>query len=58
MRHRTIWSTSSDTYQVFEIQKDTSSKMYIQSDLINNIDHMHISGTETSSVILSQSLKK
>ena len=25
---RTPWSTSSDTHQVVEIQKDTSTKMY------------------------------
>ena len=27
---------------------------HFKSDLINNMDHMHISGTEASSVILSQ----
>ena len=31
---------------------------HFQSDLINNIDHMHISGTEPSSVILSQKYLK
>ena len=30
---------------------------HFESDLINNIDHMRISGTETSSVILSQTMK-
>ena len=51
----TIWSTSSDTGQVVEIRKKTSTKMYthFKSDLFNNIDHMRISGTEPSSVILS-----
>ena len=28
---------------------------HLKSDLINNMDHMRISGTEPSSVILSQS---
>ena len=27
----TLWSTSSDTHQVVEIQKETSTKMYTQS---------------------------
>ena len=31
---------------------------YFQSDLINNIDHMRISATDPSSVILSQTTKK
>ena len=52
----THWSTSSDTHQVVEIQKETSIKMYtpFNTDLINNMDHMRISGTEPSSVILGQ----
>ena len=29
-------------------------KMYLKSDSINNMDYMHISSTESSSVILSQ----
>ena len=40
-----------------QIQNETFTKMYIhyfKSDLINSMDHMHISGTEPSSVILSQ----
>ena len=50
----THWSTSSDTHQVVEIIKETSTKTYnhFKSDLIYNIDHMHISGTEPSSEIL------
>ena len=31
--------------------------MYTASDLINNMEHMRISGTEPSSVILSQTKK-
>ena len=52
----THWSTSSDTHQVVEIQKETSIKMYtpFNTDLINNMDHMRIWGTEPSSVILGQ----
>ena len=52
----TPWSTSSDTHQVVEIYRDFT-KMYppfLKSDLINNTDHMRISGTKPSSVILSQ----
>ena len=30
---------------------------HFKSDLINNMDHMRISGTEPSSVILSQTMK-
>ena len=30
---------------------------HFKSDLINNMDHMRISGTKPSSVILSQTLK-
>ena len=54
----THWSTSSDTHQVVEIQIETSTKMYtpFSSDLINDMDHMRISGTEPSSVILSQTM--
>ena len=53
----THWSTSSDTHKEVEIQIETSTKMYtpiFESDWINDIDHMRISGTEPSSVILSQ----
>ena len=50
----THWSTSSDTHQVVEIQKETSTKMYTPFLFINDMDHMRISGTEPSSVILSQ----
>ena len=52
----THWSTSSDTHQVVEIQKETlpSCIHHFKSDLINNMDHMRISGTEPSSVVLSQ----
>ena len=52
----THWSTSSDTHQVVEIQIETSTKMYTPflTGLINDMDHMRISGTEPSSVILSQ----
>ena len=51
-------STNSDTHQVVVILKETT-KMYspFSSDLINNMDHMRISGTEPSSVILSQTDK-
>ena len=31
--------------------------MYVYTYLINNMDHMLISGTEPSSVILSQTMK-
>ena len=41
-----------------EIQIETSTKMYsihhFKSELINDMDHMRISGTEPSSMILSQ----
>ena len=52
----THWSTSIDTHQAVEIQKETSTKCihHFKSYVINNMDHMHISGTEPSSVILSQ----
>ena len=53
---RTLWSTSTDTHQAVEIWKETSTYMYthFKSDLINNMDNIRISGTESSSVILSQ----
>ena len=35
-----------------DFYEDVSS--HFKSDLINNMDHMHISGNEPSSVILSQ----
>ena len=47
----TPWSTSSDTHQVVEIQKETST---ILNRIKFDMDHMRISGTEPSSVILSQ----
>ena len=48
----TPWSTSIDTHQVVEIQKEASTQMY--TPLFKNMDHMRISGTEPLSVILSQ----
>ena len=53
---RTHWSTSSDTHQVVEIKNRLLLKCihHFNSDLINNMDHMHISGNEPSSVILRQ----
>ena len=33
------------------LEKQTSTKIYT-SDFINNMDHVHISGTEPSTVIL------
>ena len=52
----TIFSTSSDTHQVVEISKETSTEIYtpFKSDLIDSTDDMHIWGSEPSSVILSQ----
>ena len=54
----TLWSTSSDTHQVVEIQKRLLLTFihHFKSDLINNMDHMRIEGTESSSVILSQTM--
>ena len=55
----THWSTSSDTHQVVEIYKKRLLLRCIhhfKSDLIYNMDHMRISGTEPSSVILSQTM--
>ena len=51
----TPWSTSGDTQQVVEIKKRLLSRCihHFKSDLINDIDHMRISGTKPSSVILS-----
>ena len=53
----TLWSTSSDTHQVVENKKRIllrcRSLHHIKTDLINNMYHMRISGTEPSSVILS-----
>ena len=42
--------------QIVSIKIETSTKMYTPflSDKINDMDHMRISGTETSSVILNQ----
>ena len=47
----THWSTSSDTCQVVEIYTN-SNKMYapFKSNLINNKDHVCISGKEPSSL--------
>ena len=44
----THWSTSSDTHQVVEIIKETSTKMYtpFEIGLNYNMGHMRISGTE------------
>ena len=53
----THWLTSSDTHQVVEIQIETLNNWCIhhfKSDLIYNMDHKRISGTEPSSVILIQ----
>ena len=53
----THWSTSNDTRQVAEILKRLLLRCihHFKSDLIiNHMDHMRISGTETSSVIISQ----
>ena len=36
------------------VRKGTPLILISKSDLINNMDHMRISGTEPSSVILSQ----
>ena len=49
----TLWSNNSDIHQVVEIQIETIH--HFESDLIN-MDHMRISGTEPSSVILSQTM--
>ena len=46
----TPWSTSSDTHQVVEIKKKRLLLRCIhhfKSDLINDMDHMRISGTES-----------
>ena len=50
----TLWSTSSGTHPVIEIQKRLLLKRIHQfkSDWINDMDRMRISGTEPSSVIL------
>ena len=52
----THWSISSDTHLVVEIKGDFLLRCihHFKSDLINNMDHMRISGNETSSVILRQ----
>ena len=50
----TLWSTSSDTRQVVELL--LRCLHHFESDLINNMDHMRISGTQPSSVILSQTM--
>ena len=52
-----LWCSSSSWNM-----KKTSTKIYsihhFRSDLIHNIDHMRVSGTESSSLILSQSSLK
>ena len=40
--------------EVFEIKKRSGCIHHFKSDFINNMDHMRISATEPSSVILSQ----
>ena len=54
------WSTRGDTNQVVEISIRLLPRCIHQfeSDLINNIDHMRISGTERSSVVLRQTIWK
>ena len=44
----TPWSTSSDTHQVVEIKKRLVLRCihHFKSDLINDMDHMRISGTK------------
>ena len=44
----TLWSTSSDTHQVVEYKKRLLLRCihHFKPDLINNMDHMRISGTE------------
>ena len=51
---RTWLNVPSETHQVVEIQKETFLRwiQYFQSDSINNMDYMRISGTKSSSVIL------
>ena len=51
----TPWSTSSDTHQVVEIQKQTYVRCihHFKSDLNNNMDHMRILGTEETPPKLS-----
>ena len=46
----TLWSTSRNTHQVVEIQKRLLLRWihHFKSDLINNMDHMRISGTDLS----------
>ena len=41
----------------FNIKRDFYQDVYIILNLINNMDHMRISGTEPSSVVLSQRSK-
>ena len=52
----TPWSTSSDTHQSLKYKKSLILRCIhnFKSDLINDMDHISISGTEPSSVILSQ----
>ena len=48
-----------ESFNFYLIWNETSSSRCIhhfKSDLINNMDHMRISGTEPSSVILSQTM--
>ena len=45
----TPWSTSSDTHEVVEIQKETYQDIYTILNRIKfDMDHMRISGTEPS----------
>ena len=52
----TLWSISSDTHQVVELKKRLPLKCihHFKSDSIYNVDHMRLSVTEPSSVMLSQ----
>ena len=56
----TPWSTSSDTHQLVKKEKETSTKIY--TPFFNRIkfdmDHMRISGTEPSSVLVILSKTK
>ena len=52
----TDWSTSSDTNLVVKYKKRLLLRCihHFKSNLINNMDHLRTSGTEPSSVILSE----
>ena len=51
-----MYSTSNLNFLFYSIKKRFPLRCihHFKSDLINDMDHMHISGTEPSSVILSQ----